>query len=218
MYLFTILAICSPTLQAQIVEIAITAEVSLIDDPCNLLGGQVNLGDTITGSYIYDLSTPDATPDPESGIYWHYNSPFGIYLNAGPFVFQSDPDNVEFLMQIVNDEGPSLRDVYLFNSYNNLNFNEDVFVDNISWQLNNTGGEPFSSDQLPAGPPPLGVWQDDYGLNIRAGVYIKHESDFVQMFHISSEVVSLQLIPEPATIFLTGFGAIALLNKRSRRS
>lgn len=51
---------------AKIVPIAITAEVTSISDGTGtgLLESRINVGDTITGVYIYDSSSPDSYPDP----------------------------------------------------------------------------------------------------------------------------------------------------------
>ncbi len=49
---------CTGNVKAGIVTIDITAEIAEIDDPCGLLAG-LGVGDTLTGSYVYDSATPD---------------------------------------------------------------------------------------------------------------------------------------------------------------
>lgn len=90
---------------AGLIEISITAKVEYVDDLLdNILNGQIAIDDIITGKYIYESSTSDSYPlNPSIGEYWHYNSPCGISLIAGGFFFQTDPDNVKFLVEIIND-------------------------------------------------------------------------------------------------------------------
>jgi len=99
---FVVLALGIGNLRAEIVEINITAEISEIHDQYGLLNGQLSVGSIISGSYIYDSDTPDSSLEPDYGEYLHTSGPHGITLNAGGFVFQTDPDNVEFLVGIEN--------------------------------------------------------------------------------------------------------------------
>ena len=198
-----VLALSVGTLQATLIEINITAEIIGIDDRDGLLEGKITAGDIMTGSYIYESSCIDSSPSSTGGAYWYYSSPYGISLTSGGFVFQTDPDNVEFLIGV--DDGTYGHDTYLLRSYNNLPLSNGVEVDHISWQLDDYSGTALSSDALPTTPPVLGDWQDNY-LRITFG-YKGYST-------MGVDVTSVELLPEPATILLLGLGGLALLRKR----
>ena len=83
--------------RAELVPIAITADVTDVSDDYDFLEGKVNIGALITGVYIYDTSTSDSNPLNERvGDYMHFAPPACITLTAGGFVFMTDPDNVDF--------------------------------------------------------------------------------------------------------------------------
>ncbi|MCG6938792.1 MAG: hypothetical protein LJE83_11570 [Gammaproteobacteria bacterium] len=151
---------------AENITINITAEVAQIRDSEGLLDGMINIGDTLTGSYTYDSTTQDNNPLPTVGDYWHTSPPFGITIHGGELVFQTDPANVYFLVEIVNDHGSTNKDNYLLHSYYNLPLSDDVYVERISWQLDDPTHTALSSIELPLVPPTLSDWQSIIGLTI----------------------------------------------------
>ncbi len=182
---FVVLALCASSLQAKDIEIKITAEVTYVDDRPNLLEGKINVGDIITGSYIYDSNTIDTNPSSSVGDYQHSTSPYGVYLSAGGFTFQTDLSNVDFLVEI-GDNVPSNLDFYLFHSYNNLPLSNGVEVDHISWQLDDYSGTALSSTALPTTPPVLEDWSNVWELHIRCG--------YKGSIRIAAEVISVELV------------------------
>jgi len=145
--------------------VTFTAVVETVDDPGNVLGGSINPQDAITGSYTYNLSTRDGQPTtPKIGDYWHTTAPYGIQVQAGGYTFKTDPTNVQFLVEIVNDYQGS--DNYLLRSYNNAPLSSDITVDHIAWQLDDPSQKALSSDRLPAKPPRLSDWQSIFGLTL----------------------------------------------------
>lgn len=199
--LFVVLSFWTGSLQAEVVTIQLTAEITGIYDPADLLEGKFTAGDIITGSYIYDSSTQDLFPsNPRVGAYWHYAPPCGISLSTGSFVFQTNPDDVEFLVGIYNR---SDGDGYLLRSYNNLLLSSGVEVDHISWQLDDYSATALSSDALPTTPPILEDWENN-NLLIKFGD--KGSSG------ISARVTTA--VPEPATILLLALGSLLLTRRR----
>lgn len=197
-----ILGFWASNLWGEVITIEITAEIMGIDDRTDLLDGRINVGDIITGSYIYDSDTPDTNPSNTVGDYWHYSSPYGISLSAGGFVFQTDPDNnIYFLVEILDDH--TGQDTYLVRSYNNLPLSNGVHVEHISWHLDDYSCNAVSSTGLPIIPPVLEDWGQNY-LRITFG----YKGSSV----IGARVTSA--VPEPATFLLFGLGALALLRKR----
>src|SRR5215217_6732126 len=80
------------------ITIALTATVAEVNDYANLLRGAIRPGDTITGTYTYSSATTDTNSWPNVGDYWHTTAPYGISLKAGGFVFETDPQNVSFVV------------------------------------------------------------------------------------------------------------------------
>jgi len=186
--------------RADLIIIGITAEVVTVLDPAGWLEGNVDVNDIITGTYTYDLSTPDSNPLSTVGDYEHFDPPCGISLTVGGFDFTTDPNNVNFLVEILNDKGPGeLHDAYVLRSYNNLPLWNGLPVSHISWQLSDDTSNAISSTALPATAPILGDWPTN-ALSIDGG----------KNFLIGSHVTSVILIPEPGTLFLFVLGGLAL--------
>jgi hypothetical protein len=146
--------------------ILIKAKVTAVDDPSNLLGGTIHKGSKITGSYTYNKNTPDSNTFPEVGDYMHTTSPYGITLSSKGLTFQTDPNDVQFLVELVNDYNG--LDNYLLRSYNNLPLPNGVSVDHIAWQLDDPTMTALSSASLIDAPVPpvLKKWEDPFGLTI----------------------------------------------------
>ena len=192
-------------IRAEIIAINLTAEITGLEDPCALLNGQLAAGDIITGSYTYNSDTPDTNPLSTVGDYWHYSAPYGIVLSAGGFVFQTDPDNVTFHVGIANnDYVGGLYDCYALRSFSNLLLSNDAPVDIIMFYLEDPSANALSSDALPTIAPVLEDWDIHY-LTIsgktKAGTY-----------HINAEIT--EIVPEPTTVLLLGFGGLVLMRKQ----
>ena len=188
-----------PAANAEPITINLTATVNYIEG-AEAFGGAISVGSIITGSYTYESTTSDSSPsDPVGGHYWHYVSPYGVSLTASGFNFKTDPANVNFLVGIGNE--PS-DDSYWFISYNNLSLSESVGVGSIAWQLNDYTANVFLNDALPATAPILNQWQNN-DLMIDGTV-----------FGIHANVISAELVPEPGTLLLLTFGALAIRKRR----
>ena len=182
---------------AEPICIAITAEVAYVDDQGGVLAEAIKVGDVITGTYVYESTTPDTNSLPTVGDYWHTTAPFGITLNAGGFVFRTDPNNVNFLVEIVNDHGTPASDNYLLRSYNNI-FDVGSSSDNhISWQLDDPTSTALSSEALPTVPPVLADWQSVFGLDIQSGMSFDR---FLIRSHVTSAKLCSDTSPKKVAI------------------
>ena len=211
--IFAVLFLCTFSLNASaaIITIGIEATVTSVTDSDNLLEGNVIVGSIITGTYTYDTDTPDTNPASEFGDYWHYDSPFGLELAVGGFVFKTDTNDVEFLMGVANNyEG--YQDNYLVRSYNNLSLDNGTEVNHISWQLDDYSGTALSSTDLPTMAPILSNW-DWQSLGINGGIGGTAPC-YEKSFGIGAEVTSVFLIPEPMSLLLLCAGGLLIRTKR----
>ncbi len=208
-----VLGIALPA-QATWITIGITGIVDSVEDlgpGDGYLDGLVNVGDSITGYYTYDADTLDSNPLPDVGDYLHNSAPAGIFLTIGPFEFKTDPENVDFVVEIENDYpwiDPDINwDGYLLRSYNNLSLSNGTVVNHISWQLDDFSGNALSNDSLPTTAPVLEDYPDSWtGVIITGG-----DRDSMQ---IISSINSVELVPEPSTILLLGFAAAAIRRRK----
>ncbi|PYL74823.1 MAG: hypothetical protein DMF26_09945 [Verrucomicrobia bacterium] len=149
------------------VRIVIRATVRLVEDPFNLLNNTVAPGDIITGIYTYDSFAVDSNPFPEIGDYRYTTAPNGIRLSVHGLNFGTDPADVDFLLEVVNNY--QNLDNYVLISYNNLfavSATGTSVLNTIGWQLDDPTQTALSSAELPRNPPVLSDWQSIFGLDI----------------------------------------------------
>jgi hypothetical protein len=204
-----VLVLLGGSLRAELITFNITSQVTYVDDPYNLLNG-LPVGTMMTGTYTYDSATPDFRPlDEHQGSYRHTTPPYGWYLTADGFVFQTDPGNVDFWVSVTNYDQPPKKDHYVVSSLNNLPFNNDVFY-SIGWQLDDSTCTALSSDALPTTPPVLEDWNYKWGIQIIARY---NDPPFQTLaFRMESEVT--EVVPEPATFMLLALGSLTLLRRK----
>ena len=149
------------------IKIEIMATVSFVDDPDNLLNNAVEPGDIITGIYTYDSFAVDSNPLIEVADYRYTTAPNGIRLKVNGLTFGTNPADVDFLLEVVNNY--QNLDNYVVISYNNLfavsAMGESV-TNTIDWQLDDPTQTALSSTALPRTAPVLSNWQSIFGLSI----------------------------------------------------
>ena len=175
-----------PTKSPGIITIKIDAQVTSVYDPNNNLGGAIQVNDSITGKYTYDSGTPDSDPDPNIGHYGYNSSTFGIELEAGGFVFETDPSNVDFRISIIDNISYTNWDLYSVSSFNNSQLSNGLLVNEIGWALINTTGNALSSDALPNTAPVLSDWDQNLLL-----IYGSSPSNPYDMYMIGANVTKV---------------------------
>jgi len=145
---------------------AVAATVSLVVDLDNLLNDFIRIGDTVTGTIVFNNTVADANDSDTVADYWHTTAPYGMYLAIGDLAFETDPDDVNFLFELINDHGTPAHDGHLFRSYNNFPLSLTLDVNHISWQLDDATGTALDSTDIPAEPPALTNWTQGFGLTI----------------------------------------------------
>jgi hypothetical protein len=165
---------CLPTKVALPITVKITARVIEVAGP-DIFGGLIHTGDLITGSYTYDPSIADISPnDPQTGTYLYTSPPFDIILTVNGLTFQTDPQNVQGSITVVNAQSANYVDEFLVVSLNNLPVN-GTDIPQITLYFIDSTGEAISSDALPAGgAPDLNNWRQEtsLGINGRDGAFI----------------------------------------------
>jgi hypothetical protein len=152
------------------ITVKIVATITEVSDSYDLLGGAIHVSDTITGKYIYKTGVPDSEPNAEVGCYWYASSPCGIEINAGGFVFKTDPSNPQFMIVIYNDfdyYGNPAFDSYQVCSVKSQALSNGVLVDIIAWELDDATATALSSTDLPTTAPVLAAWNSGNELVIQ---------------------------------------------------
>jgi hypothetical protein len=167
-----------------IIAVNFVVEVKNVVDPFNLLGGAIHVGDKIRGKYNYDTGTPDSEPDPHRGIYEHTSSTYGIELKAGGLVFKTNPSDVKYGIEIVNDYGYSIPiDEYRVVSVNNLQLSNGMEVYMIHLELIDLTANALSSDALPTTVPDVSDW------TIKNFTIMGYDPSSYNMFQIEATVI-----------------------------
>jgi len=167
----------------------------------------IYIGVGFTGTYTYDSDTLDSDPSDHNGIYQH-NSPYGISIELGGYEFKTAPNHTDgFEMQISNDSSNDIpRDYYTVFSNENISTLPDGFsIWYISWGLNDSTHNPFSSDILPITVPVLTDW--DYNRLEITGV------DSLERGIVISGTVT-KVTPEPLTGILMAMGLLFMRRKQ----
>ena len=165
----------------KLVTISLTAVVEFVDDPYGVLCSDVAPGDVITATYTFDARTPDTNALDVVGDYWQQESGTGFRVDLGDAATETDPSNIGFLVEVVNNYP---GDYYVVRSYNNLPLTCGSAVIHIGWQLDDPTGTAFQSTALSRKAPDLYDFVS-FGLDI-AGQDFDTGASFLIRSHVTS--------------------------------
>ena len=151
---------------AEPVRILFVARVQNVYDPGEVLKDALQAGDLLRGTVTYDPAARDTDPLPTAGRYDYHQAPFGMTIEGGPFIFQTDPTRVDFSIEVSNNHGVPPRDSYVVTSRNNLPLQNGAGVSRMSWELVDDTQKALDSAALPPAAPDLSKWRSDFGLTI----------------------------------------------------
>lgn len=157
------------------ITMAITATVDEVVDLYGLLN--VRPGDTITGTYTYNAAAVNQSPTPGVGSYRHTTAPYGIRLNVGGTIIETDPDHVNFNVYLSNNRYG--RDSYAVSSVRNIAVGQ-YNVTSINWALYDLSQTALKNVNLPKTAPKLSDWQqadETWGLTVQ-GIDLDPASEF----------------------------------------
>ena len=145
---------------AQDVTVSFSGTLTLVDSSPF---PELTVGVPFTGSYTYSLATTDTNSLPQVGDYQHIGSQYGVTVTMGTHTFRTDPQNVNFLVELVNDY--QNLDNFVFHSYNNVN-TDGAIVQMINFQLDDPTQTALTNVSLPASALVLSQWQQVFGFDV----------------------------------------------------
>ena len=209
----TIFLLTISAVNATQISIAITGSVSEIHDPLGHLSdldSTINVGDSVSGIYVYDSDTIPITNVPVDGYHYYYSeSPYGMNLEIENTQFDFNAESVGFNINVVDDYQASfetLHDVIRMGSYSSSTTPE---IGSFSWQLIDYSHQVLTNMDLPLTAPVLENW-DVSELLISEDYNLAPYNNYL----ITSQITSAVVVPEPVTILLFGLGGI-ILNRAS---
>ena len=199
------------------ITVGITAEVTEVADGNCILEGKVTVGDIIEGTYTYDTSVPGKYPYHHSGLpneYEFSSAPHGITLQISGLVFQTDPNDVEFVVEFMNDAMGVAHDWDRFTllSHRNIMFIDDLLydgasVDRISIKLEDkiSKGDPYHpltallTEALPATAPVLADWPIRE-IELYVGPNREEDQGFGRGFNLEGRLISAIVVSAPPKV------------------
>jgi len=196
---------------ATLVQFDFTGIASSVPDPFNNFGGNVNVGDSFSGSFAYDLSTPDIQPAPSAGFYVQSPVTTASFSAAvGPLSFQTEA-GTDFKVTVIDGSSDEL-----LISSTLLDSTGDRWI--TEWRVGYNPGAagPFSNDSLPTS-------LDLADFNIFLSFRLSAESPSQPGLYgdaLWGSLETLTAVPEPSTLALAAFGFVGMiaLGRRRQRS
>jgi hypothetical protein len=142
---------------AATLTVYLTGHVRDVYDSSGMLGGQLAVGQTVTGQYTYDTGVPDQDPGWRYGVYPQGNWQGGVRLSAGPLVFESDPtaSNWRYEVDMHPADSPGYQGFFRILTAGYKPLTNGAPVGDVQIDFDDFSGRAPSSDSLPTGAPDL---------------------------------------------------------------
>lgn len=152
---------------AEPVRVRLTARVTQISDPGNVLAGKVVTGQRVNGVYVYNTNTPNQSPFPGSGHYQPYANEARVRFAIGSLVFESKQPTQGIVIFINSDTSGSGQ--FIMDSTDNKPLAGGTAVSDIFLEFRGSGNM-TQSGALPTVAPSLGsYWAKE--VTITGGSY-----------------------------------------------
>jgi len=146
---------CATSAMAQLANYDISATVYQVYDPGNILRGEISVGQTITGSYTFDLGAVDEDPSPEYARYNQFNAPgFNLVINNQSI--RSDNTTPGFMNEM--HLGNSMSDHFHVYSWGNTPLHSGAMFSDITIDLYDPNGLALNSTALSQTPPDVNAF------------------------------------------------------------
>jgi len=136
-----------------LVTYSLSTTVTWVNDISGALGGAIVNGQSLPGTYTFNITTPDEEPDPTIGRYTHQTNSgvFGFDFSANGLTLKSDPVQAPMHVELYNSD---FNDNYM--SYvNGLNvpLPSGATITDISFYMYDDSANMITSDQLSSNAP-----------------------------------------------------------------
>ena len=147
-----------PPASANIVTFNVKATVRDIYDYNNVLGNTVKVGDTISGSYTFNTSTPDIDSAPEYGRYEHFpgSGTYGFNIEIANTSLKTNTTSDTFNVMIADNAGSVGGDIYALDNYGSQQpFVNNSVVNILGIYIDDPSGNAVTGVNLSNQPPAL---------------------------------------------------------------
>lgn len=135
----------------------LTGHVTSVYDSAGMLGGQLAVGQTLTGQYTYDTSVPDHDSSWNYGDYPQGNWQGSVRLSVGSTVFESDPTAPYWGYEVVvhPPDQPGYQGFIRLLTSGYKPLANGAPVNDVQINFDDYPGDTPSSDALPTSAPDL---------------------------------------------------------------
>ena len=194
-----VLGVIAQPLGAAALTLALSGTITDVNDPDDMLGGSVTVGEAWSATIVIDESSPDSEPDPTLGFYYSGDEttfPFTILL-ANHTVTPSVGMGVQFEVRNEFSDGINWG---VFPVEGLPGFDTDASI-----HLFRQFGGALDDDTIAGVPWDLTEWPE---ANLEISMFSDESAAF-----ISGSVDSLAVVPEPAVSLLLVLGLLALVRR-----
>ena len=174
------------------ISIGFAATVTEVKDAAGVLDGEIAVGSAISGELRLNGARLSAESTSDMGVY-EFGENSATILRAGILEFRSAVESPKLRLEIHKrfreNARSSPQDVFLLRSYQNVSNAEEVFVEHISWQIEDPGAKSVNIARLSDVPVSLARWRSPVGLCINGSDARGNE------FFIRAKVATISRLP-----------------------